>query len=60
VARQQPRQHRQHHPVSRLEIRPVHLPAQHRHLMAQHKEFHILGPTAAGELGQHLQDLAHS
>jgi hypothetical protein len=30
----QPRQHRQHHPVGPLKIGPVHLAAQHRHLMA--------------------------
>jgi len=37
----------------------VHLPAQHRDLMAQHQEFDVFGPAVAGELGQHLQDLAH-
>ncbi|MGW4464743.1 hypothetical protein [Micromonospora sp. NPDC004704] len=57
-AGQQPRQHRQYHPVGGLEIGAGHLAAQHRHLMAEHQDLHILGPLVAGELGQHLQDLA--
>ena len=36
----------------------MHLPAQHRHLMAEHQQFDVLGPAVAGELGQHLQHLA--
>jgi hypothetical protein len=26
--------------------------------MAQHQDFHVLGPAVPGELGQHLQNLA--
>jgi hypothetical protein len=37
-----------------LEIWAVHLSAQHRHLMPEYQDFHVLGPTIAGELGQHL------
>jgi hypothetical protein len=36
----------------------VHLAAQHRHLVAQHQELDVLGSAVAGDLGQHLQDLA--
>jgi hypothetical protein len=41
-----------------LEIGAVHLASQHRHLMAEDQYFHVFGPAIAGELGQHLQDLA--
>ena len=34
------------------------LPTQYRHLMPSDKQLDILGATVAGELGQHLQDLA--
>jgi hypothetical protein len=36
----------------------MHLPAQHRDLMPQHEQFDVLRTAVAGELGQHLQDLA--
>jgi hypothetical protein len=36
----------------------VHLAAQHRHLVAEYQDLDILGSAVAGELGQHLQDLA--
>jgi len=42
----QPRQHRKHHAVRRFESGPVYLAAQHHHLVAQHRYFHLLGPTA--------------
>jgi hypothetical protein len=45
-------------PVGRFEIGAGYLAAQHRYLMAEHQDLHILGPIVAGELGQHLQDLA--
>ncbi len=35
----------------------MYLAAQHGHLVAQHEQFDVLGPTVAGELGQHLQNL---
>jgi hypothetical protein len=57
-AGQQPRQHRQHYPVGGLEIGAVHLAAQHCHLVAEYQDLDILGAAVAGELGQHLQDLA--
>ena len=56
--RQQPRQRRQHHPISRLQIGAVHLTPQHRHLVAQHQQLDVLRPTVPGKLGQHSQDLA--
>jgi len=40
--RQQPGQHRQHHPVGRLKVWTVDLPAQHRHPMAPHQQLDIL------------------
>jgi len=56
--RQQPRQRRQHHPTSRLQIGAVHLTPQHRHLVAQHQQLDVLRPAVPGKLGQHPQDLA--
>ncbi|WP_245719037.1 hypothetical protein [Micromonospora rhizosphaerae] len=56
-AGQQPRQRRQNHPVGWFEDGAGHLSAQHRHLMAEYQNLRILGPTVAGDLGQHLQDL---
>jgi hypothetical protein len=56
-AGQQPRQGGQHHSVGRLQVGAVHLPAEHRHLVAQDKYLDILGPAFTGDLGQHLQDL---
>jgi hypothetical protein len=54
---QQPGQGRQHDPILRLQIRAVHLPAQHRHLMPQNQQLHVLGAAVAGQLRQHLQEL---
>jgi hypothetical protein len=36
----------------------VDLPAQDRDLMAQHEQFDVFRAAVAGELGEHLQDLA--
>jgi hypothetical protein len=36
----------------------VDLSAQDRHLVPQHQDFDVLGAAVAGELGEHLQDLA--
>jgi hypothetical protein len=55
---EQSRQGSQHHPVGRLQVGAVHLAAEHRHLVAQHEEFDVLGSAVSGELGQHLQNLA--
>jgi len=33
------------------------LAAQHRDLVAQYQQFHVLGAAVPGELGQHMQDL---
>jgi hypothetical protein len=35
----------------------VDLPTEDRHLVTQDQQFDVLGAAAAGELGQHLQDL---
>jgi hypothetical protein len=36
----------------------VYLAAGHRDLVAEYKEFDVLGSAVAGQLGQHLQRLA--
>jgi hypothetical protein len=57
-AREQSRQCCEHDPVFWFESGAVHLAAQHRHLVAEYQDLDILGSSVAGELGQHLQDLA--
>jgi hypothetical protein len=54
-ARQEPRQGAQRHPVGRLQIGAVYLPAEHGDLMAKDQKSDVLGSAVAGELGRHLQ-----
>jgi hypothetical protein len=42
VTRQHPGERRQNKPVLRLQPRTSHLPSQHRHLVTQHQQFHVL------------------
>jgi hypothetical protein len=52
-ARQHPAQHGQQKPVARRELRPPHLPPQHRQLVPQHQDLELLCALAATE--QHHQ-----
>jgi hypothetical protein len=47
-----------HCAVGGFEVQTADLTAEHRDLVAEHENFHVLGPIAAHALGHQLQDLA--
>jgi hypothetical protein len=47
-----PRQGREHDPIPRLEIGPVHWAAQHGDLMTKHHDLGRLGPITATQQDQ--------
>ncbi|WP_218011175.1 hypothetical protein [Herbidospora mongoliensis] len=55
-AGKQPRQSREHDPISRLEIGTVHLTAQYGQLMTKHHDLGRLGPITATQQDQELED----
>jgi len=52
---QQPRQRRQHRAIAGLQVKSADLTAQHRHLVAQHEQFDVLGALITRALDQQLQ-----
>ena len=43
-----------------MQLGSLHLPAQDGDLVPEYEQFDVFGATVAGELGQHLQDLAEN
>ncbi|GAA3700760.1 hypothetical protein GCM10022224_078260 [Nonomuraea antimicrobica] len=55
-ARKQPRQGREHNPIPRMEIKPLHLTAQYGgNLVAKHHDLRRLGPITATQQDQELK-----
>ena len=56
---QQPRQRRQHRPVDRFQLRTSDLTPQHRNLMAQHENLHLVWRDPPPGKGEQLQEQTH-
>jgi hypothetical protein len=62
VAREPVQQRRQERPITRVKPRPLlaQLPLQHRDLMAQRQDFHVLVPVAHRQQAQHGERVRHT